>query len=158
MTSKTEVQKSSAHCESIDKFKRRHLTWMPPLAMAVVLPVHAQTSQCTAKPVATGAAPTCKLLPELEGNGTMSIFSDSDSLEILSISHNAPDTDTITLPGVPATVTSSSGIDVIWSGPALDAISCLPTNSITITVTYNCNDDAEGPFSADLSLTAALGG
>ena len=159
MRNKQENINITKRSETVDKFKRNHLKWMPPLAMAVVLPTHAQTSPaCSAKPIATGSTPTCKLLQALEGNGTMSILSDSDSLEIVSISHNAPSTDTITLPAVPATVTNSSGILVVWKGPALDAATCLPINDITITVTYNCNDDANGPFSAEFSLTAAFGG
>jgi hypothetical protein len=147
--------------DSVDQYKRQYLKWTPPVVVGVLLPTHAQAThggECNASPIATGTPPTCKDLQFLEGNGTMTILSDGEPLDILSISHNAPGTDTITLPGVPATVTSSSGINVVWKGPALDAVNCLPVNNISITVSYNCNDDHDGPFSATLSLTAALGG
>ena len=142
----------------VDEHKRRYLKWTPPLVVGVILPAHAQASMCNARPVATGTTPTCKDLQALEGNGTITITSDSEPLDIVSIRHDAPSTDTITLPGLPATVTGSSGVDVVWKGPALDALNCLPINNITITVSYNCNEDPAGPFTATFSLSALLGG
>lgn len=161
MKTSSEIRTNVQALDHVDQHRRRHLKWASPLVVVVLLPAHAQATHggvCSAGPVATGSPPTCKDLQFLEGNGTMTILSDSEPLDILSISHNAPGTDSITLPAVPATVTSSSGINVVWQGPALDAVSCLPVNDISITVEYNCNDDAAGPFSATLSLTAALGG
>lgn len=158
----SKMKKNVQAVDNIDQYKRRYLKWTPPVVVGVLLPTHAQATHggvCTASPVGTlGSMPTCKVLQSLEGNGTMAILSDGGPLEILEISHDAPGTDSVTLAAVPATVTSSSGLDVIWQGPALDAVNCLPVNSINITVVYNCNDDHGGPFLTILSLTAALGG
>ena len=143
--------------------KRTLLKWVPPMVTAIALPAHAQctTCPCESSLVVFAPVPSKCAGPAnaLVGQATITITSDSDPIEITSITHNAPGTDTITLPALPASATSASGVDIGWQGPGSDAITCLPLNTITLTVTYNCGEntvDTVGEINITEVLAAAI--
>lgn len=133
----------------LDSDKRTQLKWVAPIVMGVVLPVHAQATTttttlepvCTASPVMETTVPSkCATVAgsdEIAGQATVTLSSDSEPIEIVSISHNGGSE--IQLPGLPATVTSGAGVNIVWTGPGSDGTTCLPITQITFTVTYTCN-------------------
>jgi len=142
----------------IDLDKRNLVKWIPPVVMSLALPAHATTSMpCPSTLVANAPVPSKCSGPAnaLVGQASITIVSDSEPIEIASISHNAPGTDTITFPVLPAAVSSSSGIDVGWQGPGSDALTCLPINTITLTVTYNCGPGTQNA-TASVNVTSVL--
>lgn len=149
--------------QAADGEKRALLKWAPPLVMAVVLPRHAQATHvdpaCTSSLVAVAPVPSKCAGPAnaLVGQAIITITSDSDPIEILSITHNAPATDTITPPTLPAMATNSSstGVDIGWQGPGSDAITCLPLSTITLTITYNCGEHT-AEVTAEVNVTEVL--
>ena len=153
--------------------RREILKWTPPVIMAVALPVHAECSPpedctttttttlapCNAVPVVSVTRiPKCKGI-DLEAEAEVTLLSDSVPLEIVSISHNSPGSDSVSYSGGP-TVTSSSGIVISWVGPGRDedtGTECLPLNSTDVTVMYTCGEDPETK-TYTFSLSQLLGG
>lgn len=143
--------------------KRRNLMkWTAPMVVAISLPQHAHATQGgtnNSRPVARlTRKPICKSAPVISSSAVISIFSDNEEMVVESISHNAPSTDTILLPGLPATVDQTNGIDIGWSGLSLSAKTCLPISDVTFVITYNSNDDQDGPFTTEIHLSDVLGG
>ncbi len=124
--------------------RRKLLCWTPPLVAAVMLPAHAQTSVCISAPVMRAAvASKCSGSPPI-GQAVVTVFSDGadpadDQIEIRSIVVSGTTVDdTLNLPALPANVINSLGVDIEWTGPASDAVTCLPTSDISFAVTYGC--------------------
>ena len=145
----------------LDGAKRAHLKWTAPVVVGVMLPTHAQATTtapptCGAVPVMEATVPSkCATVAgsdEIAGQATVVVKSDSDPIEIISIDHNGGSE--IQLPGLPATVTSASGAEIKWAGPATDGLTCLPITQITFTVTFTCNEAPNG--SASFNLTELL--
>ncbi len=142
--------------------RRKLLKWTPPLVAAISLPAHAScTPPCTVPPttVPPTTIPPCTAmlivetsvyecvykdaLPELPlaGSATATILSDGEAITITSLSTTS---DEVVLPGVPATVTATSGITLEWNGKTSaeeGATSCPPVAPITATCEYTCGED-----------------
>jgi len=128
----------------MNKISRRNLLkWAPPVVTVVALPAHAQMSFCEdAEPVVTAGTPKCAGDPPI-GNSVISIASSNSlvDIEIISITYSPDSTgDTIIIPALPMTAMSAVPVEIEWEGPASDAQSCLPTNTIEFEITYNCNN------------------
>lgn len=138
----SKVGTDSGITEQIQLGKRGFFKWVPPVVVTVLLPTHA-TEPCAAGITAKAMVPSkCAGQPPF-GQAPVAIYSDTVGVDvkIQSISHNAPGTDTITLPAFPATASTTTGVGIVWEGPASDAITCLPLSTITITVNYTCGED-----------------
>jgi len=152
--------------QSIAVTRRKLLQWVPPVVTAISLPVHAtlsingnSTAICRPLLVAFASVSSKCSGPAnaLVGQATITIITDGDPVEITAITHNAGVSDTISLPALPATVSVNAGIDIGWQGPASDALVCLPVNTITLTVEYNCNGaTAEESINVTQVLAAAV--
>lgn len=144
------------------RFSRRSLlTWTTPIVVAIALPVHAQTSVCGSAPIMTAATPSkCSGSPPL-GQAVLTITSDgadsvNDKIEISAINViGAASSDSFTIPGLPVDIVALVGVDIQWSGNASDAVTCLPTSSITFEVIYRCGE-ANSDSTIVFDMTAVL--
>ncbi len=155
--------------------RREILKWTPPVVVAVMLPTHAQatpevttttTTTTTTTPAPCNAVPVVSVtrIPKCEGTilqaeAEVTLLSDSEPLEIISISHSSSGSDSVSYSGGP-TVTSSSGIVISWVGPGQDEATgtkCLPINAVDVTATYTCGEDPETK-TYTFSLSQLLGG
>lgn len=104
-----------------------------------------QLRACEAPPVlAVPVAPKCAGNPPI-GEAVIEIFApDTIPMELKSIEVTTSDAaSTITdLPAFPTLLSDSTPLTVTWSGPAGDALTCLPTAQISITIEYCCEDQA----------------
>ena len=129
----------------INKLRRQVLVWTAPAIAAVTLPVHAQTSLCTAPPVVSvPVAPKCAGDPPV-GTAQLEILApDTTSMELIDIQVTSSDAaSTLTLPSLPANLSDLVPLAVTWDGPASDALSCLPLAQITMTLEYACGMTSE---------------
>lgn len=144
----------------LDGARRTYLKWTAPLVVSVILPAHAQATECPAGPVMEATVPSkCATVAgttDIEGEATVTVKSDGDPIEIISIEHNGGSE--IELPGLPATVTNTSGADIKWEGPGSDGFTCLPITQITFTVTFTCNEAPNASVNFNLTelLAAAI--
>ncbi len=137
--------------------RRKLLKWTPPLVVAISLPAHAScTPPCTIPPT---TIPPCTAMLIVEtsayeceykdgdptipraGSATATILSDGEAITITSLSTSSGE---VVLPGVPATVTATSGIILEWNGltsAEKGATSCPPVAPITATCEYTCGED-----------------
>ena len=154
-----EVEQSDHDYAGLAPTRRQLLVWTTPVIAAVSLPVHAQTSECVTPPELNVVSPAKCAGVDPQGQATLELVSSSGSVdvEILAISDDASDPNVITLPMVPATVSSSSGIEISWQGPSADATTCLPETDVTITVTYTCSNDPLD-YEIEFSLVDVLAG
>ena len=124
------------------KLSRRQLMqWSTPVVTAIALPAHASTSVCPAPPsLLVLAAPKCSGDPPV---GTAAIelrAPDGCEMEIktLTVASNDDKSSLSDLPSLPVRITDSSGAGFTFTGPASDAVSCLPIAQIDLTVDYCC--------------------
>lgn len=139
--------KTKARKSSLLVSRRTILGWSTPTLTAITLPIHAQTSPapmptiCSSAPVMTASVPSkCSGMPAV-GQAVLSINSGvaSEAFEITAITISGSSTsDVITLPTLPAQVSSATAIDITWTGNASDATTCLPLSTIMFQVVYSC--------------------
>jgi len=139
--------------------RRSLLKWSTPVVASIVLPVHANTSQCVnAMPVLTvTSTPKCAGTPPV-GTAVISIASSMSgcpvTIKAITSTTNDDKSDITNLPPFPVNVDTSDSVTFEWTGPASDPTSCLPLAQIDLTVQYCCDD---GPtLEADFDLTALL--
>lgn len=135
-------KKRNAIALNVDR--RKVLMWTPPVVAAVVLPAHAQTSMCGSAPsMVASVASKCSGTPPV-GQAVLTLTSDgADAADaVLQVSAinitGTSSTDVFTLPALPVNITPMVGVDIDWTGPASDAVTCLPTSTITLDVVYTC--------------------
>ncbi|MDB4512176.1 hypothetical protein N9060_01800 [Arenicella sp.] len=125
----------------INKDRRQALIWTAPAIAAVALPVHAQTSECPAPPLVTVVvAPKCVGNPPI-GQASFEISAPSASpieLNGIEVTSSDPDSFLETLETFPTTITDVISEPFSWTGPASDALTCLPLAEISITIEYSC--------------------
>ncbi|MDB4512034.1 hypothetical protein N9060_01090 [Arenicella sp.] len=137
--------KKTVTVSSIDVMRRRLLQWTTPAIAMVVLPAHAQISNCSASPLLEATvASKCAGDPPV-GQAVLTLISDgldlngANTLVVSAINVTGTGAgDTITLPSFPATIDATSGVDIEWTGDASDALTCLPLSPIEFEVVYNC--------------------
>ncbi|MFT5135640.1 MAG: hypothetical protein ACI8XV_000666 [Arenicella sp.] len=123
--------------------RRELLVWSAPVIAAISLPVHAQTSSCTTAPTLQAVTPAKCAGENPQGEATLRIIS-SDALvdvQILSVTDNAVVPNAITYSATSGIVGANSGLDIKWDGPSTDAVTCLPAQDVTFTITYTCSND-----------------
>lgn len=143
---------------NINVMRRRIIEWTTPGIAMVVLPAHADMSNCSAGPLLTASVPSkCSGDPPV-GQAILSLISDgldplgANTLVISAINITGAGVgDTITLPVLPTIIDSTTGVDIEWTGDASDALTCLPLSPILFEVVYNC----EG-VSIEMSATFSL--
>jgi hypothetical protein len=154
----------SEHGESLKRYlensgRRDLLKWTAPVVVSVALPAHAQTTfpPFTGLPLLNAVVPSKCAGPAggLIAEATLSLVSDGSLMTITAITHNAPAPDTVTIPPLPAVVDGTNGLEISWEGAGTDALTCLPVNATTITVSYRGGLDPT-VRTADFSLTAVL--
>ncbi len=141
----------------VDKIRRKLLTWTPPLISTVVIPAHAQMSVCGSMPVlSANTASKCAGDPPV-GQVFVTLLSDAIDpadvdLTIIDIAiMGASADDVIVLPTLPAQISDVAGIEIEWSGPATDAITCLPLSTIRFDITYSCNSASDQTVGSNLT-------
>lgn len=135
-------QKQSKSTLWVEPTRRELLVWSVPVVASISLPAHAQMSECTTPPVLRAITPAKCAGQNPQGEATLGIFSSAAvTLDIISITDDAVDPNTITYSATSGMVTDVTGIDVSWAGPSTDATTCLPQVNVTITVSYTCNND-----------------
>jgi len=127
-------------------FSRRSLLkWSAPVVTSVALPAHAATSACVdAVPVlSVVSSPKCSGTPPI-GTAVISIASSLADcpLTIKSITSvtNDDKSDITNLPALPIDVDTTDAVVFEWTGPASDAVSCLPLAQIDVTIEYCCEN------------------
>jgi len=135
--------KNEDQVSNINGARRKLLLWTPPVITAVMLPTHAQASVCElAKPIAKASVPSKCAGDPPQGQATITLCSDNAGVpvEVYSITHDAADPNVISGP-TSGTLNGDGGIDIVWEGPATDAITCLPETEVTFTVNFTCDGD-----------------
>ena len=137
--------------------------WHKPIVNSVILPAHAQTSVCPTVTVGNVIfGPFSGVMVPPICSVTFDVFS-SDPTEDVTITS----IDTSTLAAnvtvdvlALGTATSSSGLRILWRGPASDAPFCtdvMPTDDVTFTVTLTCASVAPGTtFTQSFTLLSIL--
>lgn len=102
-----------------------------------------QLRACEGPPIVSiPVVPKCAGNPPI-GEAAIEIFApDTIPMELKGIEVTTSDASSTVgdLPTFPTTVTNSTPVTVNWTGPAGDAVTCLPTASISITIEYCCED------------------
>ena len=102
-----------------------------------------QICTCEGPPVLNVLAPPkCSGNPPV-GTAVIEIFAPGECpMNLLGITVDSSDAKSSisSLPSFPSAITETSGETITWTGPASDAISCLPLASISITIEYACED------------------
>ncbi len=151
---------------SVNSLRRRLLMWSAPSVAMVVLPAHADLSNCSAGPLLEASvASKCSGSPPV-GQAILTLVSDgmdplgANSLVISAINvGGAAAGDTLTLPSLPVTIDTTSSAEIEWSGDASDALTCLPLSPIEIEVVFNCEGvsiDMTASFNLVEVLAAAV--
>jgi len=151
----------SQNSVELNTLRRKVLIWTPPAVAAIALPAHAQTSMCGSAPtMEASVASKCSGDPPV-GQAVLSLTSDGADpadavLQVRAINiTGAAASDTITLPAFPASISDTAGVDIEWTGDASDAVTCLPTSTISIEVIYTCQP-ADSDMIATFDLTEIL--
>lgn len=155
--------------------RRKVLQWTAPMIAVVNLPAHAQSSETTtttttiapvldstcteAMPVASvttgvkcsgdATAPDSQGILNIKSSGPVDIKVESVTLVGSPAGHS------ISVAGLPAMASASTGIDVSWSGPATDGGTCLPAGGVAIEVTYLCSGSNE-PATLTINLASVF--
>ena len=140
-------KKNSSELISFDSSisRRRLLQWTTPVVAAISLPAHAVTSSgaCTGPPILNvPAAPKCAGDPPV-GTAIIEILAPIGCpmmIKSISVTSNDPKSSVGSFPDFPAEITDQNPESVVWTGPASDAVTCLPLANISITIEYCCDD------------------
>lgn len=138
--------------------RRQLLIWSTPVVTAIALPAHAVTSVCPGPPqLVVQTAPKCAGDPPV-GTAVIDIVAIDDcpvSIKELRFTTSDPKSDLGDLPTFPVDATDVDVQSFTWTGPASDAATCLPLDTMTVELDYCCGDGPTLTESYDLTQLLA---